>query len=454
MLVREGVLEKTPSFCCYFSGLACLRMKKKIIVYIINIPEDVQLTIVSVLGQYFPDREFKIFTSLSGNLPDVAFTSSSSDFQMFEKFPKIPLFLFLENGKSEDTSLSELSKNRPLFDYCFLDDPADRIEKRIRIFVNSLLRLVGDEKSKNSDIRKLSAGFLDKAKTVISRLFMPRRHEVSLEMSPVVGNKWERIRRLGFGSFGEVWLVRRVGTISDHYAVAKIPHDSRMNKKFIQEAEILKRLEEHPNSVKLIEVLEQSGKTVLIEEYVDGKTLQDLIDEGMEPAQKEHLFSQILDMIAFAHDRRIMHRDLKPENILVTSQDLVKVLDFGTAKDVSAKSVSSTIVGSRPYMAPEQILGKSRLASDVWALGVLLYALSTEFLPFYSEREKELMDLILESEPQRPSALVDGIPSELERIILKCLEKDVSKRYATARHLQEDIFRTFPDFGKGRVIPM
>ncbi len=430
-------------------------MKKEVITYIIDVPENIQLIISSVLGRYVPDVEFKVFSSPSVELPDVIFSSSGNSLQVLERFPKVSLFLFLESGGSEDVSLPELSRNRVLFDYCFLDDSADRIEKRIEIFVSSLLKLIESGKLESVTTRGLlSPVFFEKAKAIVSRLFRPRRHEVSLEMSPVVGNRWERIRRLGFGSFGEVWLVRRTGTISDHYAVAKIPHDSRMNKKFLQEAEILKRLEEHPNSVKLIEVIEQSGKTVLIEEYVDGRTLQELIDEGMEAAQKEHLFSQILDMMAFAHDRHIMHRDLKPENILVTSQNLVKVLDFGTAKDVSARSVSSTVVGSRPYMAPEQIMGKSRLASDVWALGVLLYALSTEFLPFYSEREKELMDLILESEPQKPSELVDNMPDELERIILRCLEKDVSRRYATARHLQKDILKTFPNFGEGRVIPV
>jgi serine/threonine protein kinase len=104
-------------------------------------------------------------------------------------------------------------------------------------------------------------------------------------------------------------------------------------------------------------------------------------------------------------------------------------------------------------MAPEQIQGESRIASDVWALGVILYALVTDYVPFYSENEKELMDMILESPPEPPSVHASGLSPKLEALILKCLEKDWKARFHNARELQKALFADFPDFGKGIYIP-
>ncbi|SHF70825.1 Serine/threonine protein kinase [Desulfacinum infernum DSM 9756] len=262
--------------------------------------------------------------------------------------------------------------------------------------------------------------------------------------------RWEKVRRLGFGSFGEVWLVQEKD--GARVAVAKVPHEEKMNRKFLMEAAILRRLAGHPNAVAILEVIKVGGKVVLIQEYVSGSTLQELLDAGLDPQAKENLYIQLLDVMAYAHRRHVMHRDIKPENILVTPAGTLKLLDFGTAKDVTRRSISSTVIGSRPYMAPEQILGRSRQASDVWALGVVLYALATEYLPFYSENEKELMDLILECPPEPPRELEPDLPSELEKIILRCLEKDWQKRYAHAEELRQALMEAFPDFGSGHVL--
>jgi serine/threonine protein kinase len=104
-------------------------------------------------------------------------------------------------------------------------------------------------------------------------------------------------------------------------------------------------------------------------------------------------------------------------------------------------------------MAPEQIQGESRIASDVWALGVILYALTTDYVPFYSENEKELMDMILESPPEPPSVHAPGLDPRLEAVILKCLEKDWRSRFKNARELQRSLLDTLPGFGKGLYIP-
>ncbi len=265
------------------------------------------------------------------------------------------------------------------------------------------------------------------------------------------GGRWERIRRLGFGSFGEVVLVRaRKGS---NIAVAKIPHGTGMNAHFLREAAILKRLAAHPRSVRLLEVIDDNGKAVIIEEYVEGASLQEVLNRGMESRQKERTFLELLDFVAFAHNQKIMHRDIKPENIIVTPSGNSRLLDFGAAKDLSRMTTSSTVIGSRPYMAPEQISGRSEVASDVWALGVLLYTLATGLLPFYDDNEKKLMDMILESEPQAPRSLEPDLPEAMEQVILKCLRKDSQMRYGDAGALKDELLRLFPRFGDGGTLP-
>ncbi len=105
-----------------------------------------------------------------------------------------------------------------------------------------------------------------------------------------------------------------------------------------------------------------------------------------------------------------MHRDIKPNNIMVGPHDTVKLLDYGAAKELKDRDISATMVGSRPYMAPEQIMGRSQRRSDVWAIGVIMYLLYTGLLPFYDDLEKTLIDLILESEPPSPSDENPDIP--------------------------------------------
>jgi eukaryotic-like serine/threonine-protein kinase len=274
------------------------------------------------------------------------------------------------------------------------------------------------------------------------------------EHSTLIAGKWEKIRRLGFGSFGEVWLVRSaVGNTVDNLAVAKIPHDGKMNTKCLREATILRRLAGHENAVQLYEIVKESGLVVLIQEYVEGQSLQVHFEQGMDGPTKEQAFLQLVAVMAFAHQQKIMHRDIKPENIILMPEGRLKLLDFGTAKDLTRRSVSNTVIGSRPYMAPEQILGKSRLASDVWALGVILYALATDCLPFFDENEKQLMDMILEVEPERPSQLEPDLPGALEDIILRCLQKDLTMRYPDATALREHLMTVFPAFGRGGVLP-
>jgi serine/threonine protein kinase len=270
-----------------------------------------------------------------------------------------------------------------------------------------------------------------------------------MKMTELIAERYEKVKRLGLGSFGEVWKVRdieREGRAP--YYVAKIPTSKKFNDRFRKEASICRQLEGHPNAIKLIDVVEERGRVVLIQEFVEGPSLRELLEGTLENKEKEKILLQLVDIVAQAHKQRIVHRDIKPQNVIVRRDGTVKLLDYGVAKELKDKDISSTMVGSRPFMAPEQIMGESQIASDVWALGVVIYALYTDYLPFYHDNEKILMDLILTLEPRAPRKIEPDIPVELEEIILKCLKKDPRERFADARVLKRVILETFPQFGK------
>ena len=269
-----------------------------------------------------------------------------------------------------------------------------------------------------------------------------------MKMTELIGERYEKVERLGLGSFGEVWKVRdiyRQGRAP--FYVAKIPRSKKFNNQFRKEAHICQKLAGHPNAVKLIDVVEERDRVVLVQEFVEGRSLKQVMETSLDEAQKESIVIQLVDIVAYAHEQRIMHRDIKPENILIKGDGLVKLLDYGVAKELMDQDISSTMVGSRPFMAPEQIMGESQIASDVWALGVIIYAVYTEYLPFYHENEKVLMDIILSGEPEPPREIKPEIPVELEKIILKCLSKNIKERFADAGELKASLLEKFPHFG-------
>jgi PAS domain S-box-containing protein len=270
-----------------------------------------------------------------------------------------------------------------------------------------------------------------------------------LQLTPLLGGRYEKIEKLGQGSFGEVWLVLDTEELGpQRQYVAKIPYLKAANPKFRKEAAICQQLAPHPGVAGLVNTLEEDGKLVLIQEYVAGKTLGDMLGEELPRPLVERIILQLIEVVAHAHRHQIMHRDIKPNNIIIQPDGVLKLLDFGAAKILKDKDVSATVVGSRPFMAPEQIMGESERRSDIWAIGVLMYLLYTGELPFYSEVEKLLIDMILEQEPVPPREENPEIPGALEAIILKCLKKKVEERYPNALALKDDLLRQFPHYGK------
>jgi serine/threonine protein kinase len=216
--------------------------------------------------------------------------------------------------------------------------------------------------------------------------------------------------------------------------------------RFRAEAVMVARLE-HPNVVKIHEVGEHGGLPYLALELVEGGTLQDKLAAGhRSPREAAQIVQTLALAVHHAHEQGIIHRDLKPANVLLSKSGVLKITDFGLAKkvDQKGKTVSGTIIGTPEYMAPEQAGGRVREvgpASDVYALGIILYEVLTGAPPFHEAALLDTLLKVLTEDPEPPSKTRPRLPPDLETICLKCLQKKVSARYATAEALAEELGR-------------
>jgi tetratricopeptide (TPR) repeat protein len=189
-------------------------------------------------------------------------------------------------------------------------------------------------------------------------------------------------------------------------------------------------------------------------EHVEGETIAGRIGRPLRPSEVVDIAVQAADALDVAHAKGITHRDIKPANLMLTHRGHVKVLDFGVAKVNRSEEVRSngdwtvepltavgSVVGSGPYMSPEQIVGGDvDPRSDVFSLGVVIYQMATGQLPFSGSTRAELMDHILHAAPEPMMRLNPALPSELERVTLKCLDKRPDDRYQSARELLTDLW--------------
>jgi len=276
-------------------------------------------------------------------------------------------------------------------------------------------------------------------------------------MTPESLGHYRIVEKLSEGGWGTVYLahderldrdvalkVLSVGTLANE--------DNR--KRFRKEALTLAKLN-HTNIGQIYDFDTQAGVDFLVMEYVSGGTLSRQIG-GPAPSEKEvaGLGIQIAQALEEAHEYGIIHRDLKPANIAVTPKGQVKVLDFGLAKlfdpsrgGLKAETLTQStddphLVGTLPYMAPEQVSGERMDArTDIYALGVVLYEMATRQRPFREDSMPRLCDSILHQPVVSPRALNPRISPEMERIILKCLEKDPGERYQSAKEVGVDLRR-------------
>jgi Tol biopolymer transport system component len=262
---------------------------------------------------------------------------------------------------------------------------------------------------------------------------------------------------LGAGGMGEVYLAEDV-RLNRRVALKLLPaaftDDPGRVRRFEREAHAASALN-HPNIVTIHEVGQSEGVHFIATEFVEGRTLRGLIDEGLKSEEALSVASQVAEALAAAHTAGIIHRDIKPENIMLRPDGYAKVLDFGIAKlterggsppDASreasegAQTETGAVVGTVAYMSPEQALGqKLDQRTDVFSLGVILYEMLTGEHPFRGATNAATFDRILNHHPPTPNIADSDAATELERVVRRALEKDRELRHQTAADLRAEL---------------
>ncbi len=264
---------------------------------------------------------------------------------------------------------------------------------------------------------------------------------------------------IGAGGMGEVYLAKDEElerSVALKILPSDIADDAVRVQRFIQEAKVVSALN-HPNILTIHEIGSENGTRFIASEYVEGRTLRKIIDlDELELKEALEIAVQIASALETAHRKNIVHRDIKPENVMVRDDGLVKVLDFGLAKlltaggdavdtEAATKARVMTqfgmILGTVNYMSPEQTRGMAAIdgRTDIWSLGVLIFEMLARRRPFEGESPTDIMAAILKTETPRLSEFYQDCPPELERIVQKALQKNRDERYQVVRDMALDL---------------
>lgn len=261
-----------------------------------------------------------------------------------------------------------------------------------------------------------------------------------------INERYEIIKSIGEGGMANVYLAH--DTILDRDVAIKVLRgDLENNEKFIRrfqrEAKSVSDLS-HPNIVEVYDVGEEEGQHYIVMEYIDGKTLKQLVQKrgALTVAEVIDIMAQITDGLAQAHDAYIIHRDIKPQNIMILDNGMIKITDFGIAMSMNATQLTQTnsVMGSVHYLPPEQASGKTATTkSDIYSAGILMYELLTGSVPFKGDNAveialKQMKERIPSIRKQNPL-----IPQSVENIVLKATAKNPKNRYDSIREMNEDI---------------
>jgi serine/threonine protein kinase/Flp pilus assembly protein TadD len=277
------------------------------------------------------------------------------------------------------------------------------------------------------------------------------------------------VQKLGAGGMGEVYLAedhqlkRRVAI---KFLLAEVASDERARQRLLREARTAATLD-HPNICAIYEVGQEGDHSFIVLQYIEGETLASRLQRHLPDLREAlRIAAQVAEALNEAHARGIIHRDIKPENIMLTTRDQVKVLDFGLAKvlrdssiieadTVSMLSIPGMVIGTVPYMSPEQVRGEELdCRSDIFSFGTVLYELLSGRRPFEAKSSAEIISAILTADPPPISRSRPGRGGgAAEELIRKCLEKDAALRYQTMDDLIPDLQQIRAEYESGPFRP-
>ena len=261
--------------------------------------------------------------------------------------------------------------------------------------------------------------------------------------------KYRILSSLGSGGFGSVYLAE--DTWIDKKVAIKVPHKQNVDfTEMLKEPRLLASMS-HPNIVTVLTAEKQRAATdsgapgeeifFIVMEYVPGETLEQVIvrEGAMELTRALDFTCQMCNAVDHAHRAGILHRDLRPGNMLVSDTGMLKVTDFGTSRFLEIAAHGTTVIGSPPYMAPEQFHGKAVFASDIYSVGVTMYQMLTGELPYQTPAPADIERLMRGELVSSPRLKNSRIPKAISDIILRALAPDLTLRYQKASDLLNDV---------------
>jgi eukaryotic-like serine/threonine-protein kinase len=251
-----------------------------------------------------------------------------------------------------------------------------------------------------------------------------------------VDGRYRLLRRIGSGGMADVWLAedshlqRRVALKVLHRRFAQ---DREFVERFRREAEAAAGLQ-HPNIVSVFDRGDVDGTYYIAMQLLEGRSLKELIDQGLTPEQAVGLIRQVLEAAGSAHKNGVVHRDLKPQNVIVDDEGKATVTDFGIARaGVSEITQAGSVMGTPHYLSPEQAQGQAVTAvSDLYSVGVMLYEALAGRVPFEADSAVAIAMKQVSHTPQRPSSLNPDVSPALDAVVMRALEKDPGQRFQNA----------------------
>jgi len=251
--------------------------------------------------------------------------------------------------------------------------------------------------------------------------------------------KYKILSTVGSGGFGTVYLAE--DTWIDKRVALKVPHKQSVDfHELLKEPRLLATLN-HPNIVTILTAEKQENIFFLVMEFVSGETLESIIarEGALELPTAFDYTCQICNAVDHAHRQGVLHRDLRPANVLVADNGLIKVADFGTSRFLEIAAHGTTVIGSPPYMAPEQFQGKAVFASDIYSLGVTMFQMLTGVLPYETPSPTDLDRLMRGELISAPRLKNSKIPKGLNDIVMKAMAPTIHARYQRAGDLLADV---------------